>query len=223
MRPFVFQLLVVVFVSQLVACAVNVDEQSLSRPQLSENRGFSRDGRIEQDGVEIFVRPTNRILIGYGVGYGVGIISDTIVPVDDGYRSDAYYPQAPRLSDPVSKFYIEFFIKTKQALNIHVDQVILTLPNGEIAKPIAYLGPMEMLSTANYSLDLCYAKSLKEIHSTVPIFVQDSICFAAIYSVIPPLPADRFSLKINGINIGHEPLELPGIEFEQSQENNYHP
>lgn len=63
------------------------------------------------------------------------------------------------LSDSVGKFYIEFYIKTKQAMNLHVDQIILTLPGGERAKPIAYLGPMEMWSTANYSLNLCHVES----------------------------------------------------------------
>jgi hypothetical protein len=142
-----------------------------------------------------------------------------------GYRQYSYYPNAHALTDYPGKFYVEFFVKTERPLNLSVDQFLLTLPNGKSKKPVAYPGALAMNSTTNYSLTLCRPNLPQETPADVPIVLRESesMCFAVIYDVDPPMPSDSFRLKVSGVSIDGEKLKIPSLVFEPTKEISLHP
>ena len=215
-----FHSYLLMFVCLLAGCSGAI-EQLFSRPNLAESVGVSRDGQIQQSGMQIYVRPTNSVI----VGMGSNLLGFTSIAPSKHYRQYVYYPKAYALADSPGRFYIEFYVRTERSLSVSLDRFFLTLPDGKTKKPIAYLGSLAMFSTRNYSLHLCKPNLLKETSVDIPIVIHksESMCFAAIYDVDPPMPSDLFRLEIDGISVEGKKLNIPAVVFEQSKEIDLHP
>lgn len=195
---------------------MHFQQYMVSRPRVTENSIVTRDGKIELDDARIYVRPTNHVLVGSGVGWTSG----SVKPVQNWFRGTPYFGGGKQ-----SRFFIELYVEAKRELTVIPAEMILTMATGESKKPSAYVGALGMWSTRNYSLALCDpVLNLKHpIDENVVVGKNSSLCVAIVFDIEPPLPTEEFHLDLNGVEVENKKIVLPTIIFEQGIETGASP
>lgn len=201
----------------LTGCAVHYKQYLVSRPHVvAERSAITGKGQIDLNGAQIYVRPTNHVLIGEGVGWS----SNSVKVVQHWFRGTPYFGGGSQ-----TRFFIELYIEADRDLAVSPDRMVLTMADGKSKSPSNYLGPLPVWSTRNYSLALCMPDLNRQYVNLTEIRLKkgDSLCLALIYDFEPPHPSEQFWLNLNGVKIENEWLVIPTIIFEQGVETGAHP
>lgn len=194
-------------------------QQLLSRPVATEGK-VTNNGLINLDSVQIYIRPTNSLDIGFGQSwFGIESINN-YPPSNSSQYKNYYYKDATRANQSPSKFYVEVFVTSEEDITLHLKEVVLSSNELGTIRPTSYIGPLKKYGTRRYGLALCHPDQKPEnsIESPIVLLKNQSLCFALAYDTQPPSPSEKFTIDFNALNIDGNFINIGPIEFRESKE-----